>query len=86
MVLVLAFDEYLMQIMDWYQFHEKHTDLSCTGRVHIQTKRRGGRPGIQKLIMKIIDDNVGKSISIASIWTYPKLVFLNYLCLNLFTT
>jgi len=41
MVLVLAFDEYLMQIMDWYQFHNKHIDLSCTGRVHIQTKRRG---------------------------------------------
>ena len=49
-------------------------------------KKEGGRPGIQKLIMKIIDGNVGKSISIASIWTYPKLVFLNYLCLYLFTT
>jgi hypothetical protein len=35
MVLVLAFDEYLMQIMDWYQFYKKHIDLSCTGRVHM---------------------------------------------------
>jgi hypothetical protein len=53
--------------------------------MHTALRIKRGRPGIQKLIMKIIDDNVGKSISIASIWTYPKLVFLNYLCLNLFT-